>query len=189
MALTVYDNQYHPVDYYTDRLWPVLYWPTLGGGTPTPTVPTNETWVLNLTPATIVGAALVEDGMFGAYLAMEEWPLFISALPGMPYNAGAIFDTTPMVEPSVHQSSRRRSYGIQLVVRCMDALEGRQKLNDAYDDMLMFQNRNVSINSSWYRIQQLHPTTGILHLGVIPDDPARCHLYSLNLRGVVLGLV
>jgi hypothetical protein len=185
MALSVYDNQYHPVDYYTDRLWPILYWPTVGGA---PVIPPNETWVLDLTPATIVGAALVEDGMFGAYLQSEEWPLFVSLLPSDPCNAAAIFDTTPMVERSVYPAPRRRSYGIQLLVRSRDALEGRERMNDAFDDFATFQNRNVQINSNWYRIKQLQAITGIIHLGVIPGDPRRCHLYSLNMRGVIMGL-
>lgn len=189
MALSVYDNQYIAVNYVADRMWPVNYWPTLGGSGPAPSIPTVETWSLDLTPATIIGAALVEDGMFGAYLAGEEWPLFVSALPDAPDNAGCVFDGQAMVERSIHRSSRRRVYSVQLLVRATDVLEGRQRCNDVYDDLLTFQNRDLQINSNYYRIQQIHFATGIIHLGIIPDDYKRRHLFSMNMRSVVLGLV
>jgi hypothetical protein len=186
MALSVYDNQYHPVDYFTDRLWPVLYWPTLGAAPPTPVVPQEETWILGLSPAAIFGAALVEAGVVSSYGFGSDWPIFISFIPDEPDNAVVIFDTTPVNERRVHQGSFRRQYGLQLLIRAENAVDGRTKAGELYEEIITIRNRDLTVNGDDYRIKSAHYTTGIIHIPQLDDR--RRHFFSMNMLSVILGL-
>ena len=210
MSYTLYDNKYLARNYFADRVWSVGYWP---GRLPlAPEI--QETYTLWHPPSRILAEFLInsqsdynyqnENGFYqedfwhpnfwndlfwqnGESVEFETWDIYCSAIPDEPDEVISIFDTSPVLERRVSSQPYRRYYGLMILVRANDAVTGRTKMNEIFENLRMIDRDEVDVEYYSYRIDRVVFPNGINHLGCEPGTKQR-HVFSLNVLSTVLGL-
>ena len=151
-----------------------------------------ETNKLQKTPASIIAYYIINTlaKMSGPSDGLT-WPLYDSNLPDGPQvetDAGAIYDTSGVLDNRYMSGEVSQHFGFQLRIRSRDKNVGYTKIEDvssALDDVKL---ATFSIGSLDYSIQNISRSSTIVSLGVEPGTKRRFHFtvnYLLTIRETI----
>ena len=172
----------HPKGHWPDGHFPTHHWP----GTPDDgdLTPTDD---LQHTPCFILGSYLIAEAIVSLPSLGSDWPLYKSALPdgeNVEDDAGAIYDTTPMIDRRVRGGFPNTHYGLQIKIRANDYETGKAKASAILSSLQDIQNSEVEFGDYVYEIRAANPTSGIIPLG-LEQGTKRRYLFTLNFMTIL----
>ena len=128
-------------------------------------------------PAYILAEYIIEVLGDMADPPSTTWPLYRNSLPdgnGVPDNAGAVFDTSPLVDGRYMSGGVVVEHpGVQLRVRSKDQQTGYAKIEDLVRTLETVTNVTVSTATETFVLQNVSRSSGVVSMGI--DEQRRWH--------------
>ncbi len=109
----------------------------------------------------------------------STWPLFISHMQDKPSNAGAIYDTSGILEQRQMSGLVPTHQGILIRIRAIDYETGYAKIEDIASALDEVFDVSVEITPEEYVIQNIGRSSPIVSLG-IEEGTKRRYLFTVN---------
>lgn len=138
------------------------------------------------TPAEILqGYLTAQSGATFTQPSGSLWPLFVSAMPDQPDDAGSIYDTTGVIYSRLLASGFViESYGIQLKVRSLIYRDAYRLASETADTLSKVSRTIVNLGGNMYTIDTVRKTSPVLSMG---QDEKRRALCSVNFLLMLIG--
>ena len=137
---------------------------------------------LSDSPASIVAQYLIDQGIMTLPTAGSNWPVYVSHLPDgddVKDNAGAIYNTTPVLDGRLMVGTTIQHYGVNIQVRVEDEETGWDKCTAIMAALDAIHNTSVVRNSTSYLLVNVSQTSGINPLG-LEAGTIRRYRFTMN---------
>lgn len=141
-------NKHFPVRHFGGH-WSIGHWPRLEA-----VIRYIRSLILLNSPASIVRAYLVSEGLGSYPSSGAEWPIFVSHLPdgtGLD-NAICVYDTSPYQHGELSDGQSVEHKGVMLRVRAENYSTARGKLKGLYDTLEHTQDQTLTLGVNIYEI-------------------------------------
>lgn len=137
--------------------------------------------MLLTSPASILAAYIIAQGLVTNPSANSNWPLYVSYVPDSPTNAGAIFNTSGLKDGRYMIGTVIQHFGIRIEIRSRNYNTGWAKLEAIATDLDTVQNEIVVIDSKTYLIQNVSRVEPMIPEGTEAGTKKR-QLFTHNFR-------
>lgn len=139
---------------------------------------------LTVSPALIIATHLIENTGIVFWPSDKgdsgwEWPLYISSMPDIKDNCGAIYDTPGVSDGRLMAGEVIEHQGLQIKIRFVDYQDGWVKINEIAAALDVIHNEEITIGAITYNIQSLTRRSEPAYLG-LESGTSRRNLFSIN---------
>jgi hypothetical protein len=138
----------------------------------------ETTDVLSESPAAIIAQFLIDEGIMTVPENDDLWPLYISMLPSLKGDCGAIYDTQGTKDGKQMRGKYVGHPGVMIKIRSEEYITGWDKINDIGKALDVLTAQEVTIDDASFVIKNVSRIGDIGKLGIEPET--RKNLFSLN---------
>ncbi len=130
--------------------------------------------------ANIIQTYIIGQGLMSTPSDGDVWPLYVSHLPDIDIDCGAIYDTAGVLDAKLSNGEVVEHLGIQISIRSDDYEMGYIKIEAITLALDVIHNVDVALDSAtYYRIQNASRSSPIVPLGTEKGTKRR-FLFTVN---------
>ena len=129
---------------------------------------------LATTPSLIIATVIVDmlEKMSWPVTA-GEWPLYVSYMPDVAFNVGAIYDTSGIEEVRQMDGTTTTHHGIRLALKGAPYTDVWTKLSGIASSLALISNMEVTVEENLYTVNAISRASSVTSQGSLEDSKQR----------------
>lgn len=140
--------------------------------------PFSDEFLAGKSPSAVMAAYIVAEGLMSAPTSNTDWPLCISYISDLRKDAGAIYDTNPIMEGKLPGGVVVEHYGIQIAIRSSVYETGWRKIYELTTLLDEVNNVELELGEYIYVLENCSRRSGPAYAGV--DRERKQCLFTVN---------